>query len=596
LPAVNEAGTLGSSSSKDRDAAADAHTTAAMGSGGRKTIVVEVSPGRPPSDSVDDDGLDEHDAARWRGPGPASGCSTDEDALRHESETEDDGTLGSRTPGFLTEDEDEPAPRVTASCNDLSRFATPGSLARGASTPGGFSRADDDDEPGLVAVARLRRVERAVRAVAAADPASAAALRAAADELRAVSEGMAATPMARAAAARQRAARLVRAGFSRLPERREREFTKIFTDADDARDLADRRRRRRSWSLRRVRSRERLEPPRAPSPPVEPRGPMTLFGLTSRLGAVHPNSAFKRRWDYLTSLLAVAVVFAPECRAFAGWCLGLEEPRRPPADGPDAGLVAALVNVWFLCDVLLNFVTGYVDGAGVLVMSKRRIAIRYCQTYFLLDIWCALPFDRLVLPYLPVVEDLVATYDAAAPQLPCARGSDKTLLVDCVPRRGPIRKVRNVVRHARNWTPRALQFAKRRGRLRQVLVSAPNIVSYIVKTLRLVRISKVKLVKWRTIAVLGRRYRKNAALYFDRLPSPWRSPRAAERKGFPRSGSRDELRRSPSKDRLRRSASKEKLLGDIVAAAKRYETPRLQTARRRLKSSARPAHQRSFSE
>ena len=52
--------------------------------------------------------------------------------------------------------------------------------------------------------------------------------------------------MARAAAARQRAARLVRAGFSRLPERREREFTKIFTDADDARDLADRRRRRRS--------------------------------------------------------------------------------------------------------------------------------------------------------------------------------------------------------------------------------------------------------------------------------------------------------------------------------------------------------------
>ena len=37
-------------------------------------------------------------------------------------------------------------------------------------------------------------------------------------------------------------------------------------------------------------------------------------------------------------------------------------------------------------------------------------------------------------------------------------------------------------------------------------------------------------------------------------------------------------------------------LGDIVAAAKRYETPRLQTARRRLKSSARPAHQRSFSE
>ena len=86
-----------------------------------------------------------------------------------------------------------------------------------------------------------------------------------------------------------------------------------------------------------------------------------------------------------------------------------------------------------------------------------------------------------------------------SPQLPCARGSDKTLLVDCVPRRGPIRRVRNVVRHARNWTPRALQFAKRRGRLRQVLVSAPNIVQLIVRFFRLLRASRVRLVKWRTV-------------------------------------------------------------------------------------------------
>ena len=79
------------------------------------------------------------------------------------------------------------------------------------------------------------------------------------------------------------------------------------------------------------------------------------------------------------------------------------------------------MNLWFLVDVCLNFVTGYVDRkTGVLVMSKRRIAQRYLRTYFVLDIWCALPFDRLVLP---------ALVEVAPPQKPlkCA-GSGPGLL------------------------------------------------------------------------------------------------------------------------------------------------------------------------
>ena len=44
---------------------------------------------------------------------------------------------------------------------------------------------------------------------------------------------------------------------------------------------------------------------------------------------------------------------------------------------------------------------------------------------------------------------------------------------------------------------------------------------------RLLRASRVRLVKWRALAVLGRRYRKNAKAYFNRLPSPsfLRSPK-----------------------------------------------------------------------
>ena len=53
--------------------------------------------------------------------------------------------------------------------------------------------------------------------------------------------------------------------------------------------------------------------------------------------------------------------------------------------------------------------------------------------------------------------------------------------------------------HVRVLLPRTLAFAKRRGRLRQVLVSAPNIVQLIVRFFRLLRASRVRLVKWRTV-------------------------------------------------------------------------------------------------
>ena len=84
---------------------------------------------------------------------------------------------------------------------------------------------------------------------------------------------------------------------------------------------------------------------------------------------MHPNSAFKRRWDYLTSLLAVCVVFKPELRALAS------SVARPQAPTEVMNMWALwfnrCVNFWFLVDVCLNFVTGYVDRkTGVLVMSN----------------------------------------------------------------------------------------------------------------------------------------------------------------------------------------------------------------------------------
>ena len=130
----------------------------------------------------------------------------------------------------------------------------------------------------------------------------------------------------------------------------------------------------------------------------------------------------------------------------------------------------------------------------------------------MLDIWCALPFDRLVLP---------ALVEVAPPQKPlkCAPGSSDMLLVDCLPRRRPLR----AFRRALGYVPRVLSFAKGSGSAAPGLGRAPTIVGHVRRFFRLLRASRVRLVKWRALAVLGRRivrYRKNAKPTSTRLPSP----------------------------------------------------------------------------
>ena len=70
---------------------------------------------------------------------------------------------------------------------------------------------------------------------------------------------------------------------------------------------------------------------------------------------------------------------------------------------------------------------------------------------------------------------------------------------------------------------------------------------------RLLRASRVRLVKWRALAVLGRRYRKNAKAYFNRLPSPsfLRSPKAVYR----RLTRTPEHVASPERPQMRRSVT-----------------------------------------
>jgi hypothetical protein len=412
-------------------------------------------------------------------------------------------------------------PRGRASPSPLESFLRSVVEAPATQRPQEIEEEDDEDDDAL-AVASLRRVARHLRGGMSREDC--------ADELERLAANLARTPLARAARARRKASKMMINGLRRVGKRDKVVFDGVYTDEDSARDVV----KWGPWSptLRRISSSERL---------VATPSPTTRRKLIN--WAVHPNSAFKRRWDYLTSLLAVCVVFKPELRALAALLLGLEAPKKEVVN-MWALAFNRCVNFWFLVDVCLNFVTGYVDRkTGVLVMSKRRIAQRYLRTYFVLDIWCALPFDRLVLP---------ALVEVAPPQKPlkCAPGSSDMLLVDCLPRRRPLR----AFRRALGYVPRVLSFAKGRGRLRQVLVGAPTIVGHVRRFFRLLRASRVRLVKWRALAVLGRRYRKNAKAYFNRLPSPsfLRSPKAVYRR-LTRTPDHDVA--SPERPQMRRSVT-----------------------------------------
>lgn len=124
----------------------------------------------------------------------------------------------------------------------------------------------------------------------------------------------------------------------------------------------------------------------------------------------------------------------------------------------------------------------------------------------------------------------------------------------------------------------------------------------IIKSLRLLRASRVKLVKWRTIAVLGRRYRKNARQYLDQFhESITGSPRAATRKGdlgeahFQTAQPTEALRRCSSRDRIDPDALLDQTDGDSETDGA-AEVRKRDVSRALRRRAQRPKHLRSFSE
>ena len=113
-----------------------------------------------------------------------------------------------------------------------------------------------------------------------------------------------------------------------------------------------------------------------------------------RLIPIHPNFIIKQAWDVMILLLLVYSCFqVPYSMAF---------DDSSEADDPQSPKYVAdvLLDVVFMVDVALCFLTAYYDAKGMLVRDLRKISSRYTRTWFVPDLGGSFPFDTVISLFL----------------------------------------------------------------------------------------------------------------------------------------------------------------------------------------------------
>ena len=99
---------------------------------------------------------------------------------------------------------------------------------------------------------------------------------------------------------------------------------------------------------------------------------------------IYPDSQFRIYWDFGMLILIVwSAFYIPFNLSFgdmSGSTIFLD-------------VFGWLVDVAFIVDLFLNFVTGYKDGALV-VTDREKIAWRYITHWFLIDLVASIPLER----------------------------------------------------------------------------------------------------------------------------------------------------------------------------------------------------------
>jgi hypothetical protein len=122
----------------------------------------------------------------------------------------------------------------------------------------------------------------------------------------------------------------------------------------------------------------------------QPLRPKALFrSRTTRerrwlIPAEHP---LKLCWDVLTLVLSILNAYATHISI---------------RDRHFGTQISRLSQIWFAIDVVLNFVTEYKTGAGVVLKRPTRVWARYCTTWFVIDALSLFPGELVYLK--PLIE------------------------------------------------------------------------------------------------------------------------------------------------------------------------------------------------
>eukprot|EP00742_Colponemidia_sp_Colp-10_P004514 GILJ01004818.1.p1 GENE.GILJ01004818.1~~GILJ01004818.1.p1 ORF type:complete len:942 (-),score=125.81 GILJ01004818.1:71-2896(-) len=98
-----------------------------------------------------------------------------------------------------------------------------------------------------------------------------------------------------------------------------------------------------------------------------------------------PSNGYRGLWNvFISTLLLYTAVIVPYTVCFI--------------DQEDYGWFVAdnVINAVFFADILVTFVSAYIDNAGVIVTEPKRIIQRYLTGWFLLDLIACIPFDVII--------------------------------------------------------------------------------------------------------------------------------------------------------------------------------------------------------
>ena len=113
-----------------------------------------------------------------------------------------------------------------------------------------------------------------------------------------------------------------------------------------------------------------------------PQKPWYIIGL---------NNFYKQCWNLwvVFLLLYTAVVTPYRCAFFTDEMLS-------KTDGFD--FLERIVDISFIADIFINFVSAYEDNQGKVIINLKKIAFNYVTGFFWIDLLASFPFDLVITP------------------------------------------------------------------------------------------------------------------------------------------------------------------------------------------------------